>query len=102
MHILWYHNYPIDVPTIKYFHKYMVEHVIIPVTIANSPLDQRLDDHALTTHTYLSVEVFDPYITTQADDIHTIACLMDNKIKSKQSSPKISTYISHLKVLNWA
>jgi hypothetical protein len=64
MHILWYHSYPIDVPTIKYFHKYMVKHVIMPVTIDNSPLDRRLDGHALTAHTYLSVEVFDPYITT--------------------------------------
>jgi hypothetical protein len=61
----------------------MVEHVIMPVTIANSPLDWRLDSHALTTHTYLSVEVFDPYITTQADGIHTIARRMDNEIKSK-------------------
>jgi hypothetical protein len=69
----------------------MVEHVIIPVTIANSPLDRWLDGHALTTHTYLSIEVFDPYITTRADDIHTIARCMDNEIKSKQSTPKVST-----------
>jgi hypothetical protein len=61
------------------------------VTTANSPLDRRLDGHALTTHTYLSVEVFDPYITTQEDDIHTIARHMDNEIESKQSTPKVST-----------
>jgi hypothetical protein len=61
------------------------------VTIANSSLDQRLDGHALTTHTYLSIEVFDPYITTQADGIHTITCRMDNEIESKQSTPKVST-----------
>jgi hypothetical protein len=61
------------------------------VTIANFPLDQRLDGHALTTHTYLSIEVFDPYITTQADGIHTITCRMDNEIESKQSTPKVST-----------
>jgi hypothetical protein len=52
MYILQYHNYPTDVPIIKYFHKYMVEHVIMPVTTTNSPLDQWLDVHALTTHTY--------------------------------------------------
>jgi hypothetical protein len=77
MHVLWYHSYPRDVPTIKYFHKYTIEHVIMLVTTANSPLDWRLDGHALTTHTYLSVEVVDPYITTQADGIHTIAHHME-------------------------
>jgi hypothetical protein len=87
MYILQYHNYPTDVPTIKYFHKYMVEHVIMPVTTTNSPLDQWLDVHALTTHTYQSVEVFDPFITTQVDGIHTIACHMDNKIGNKQQPP---------------
>jgi hypothetical protein len=55
MHILQYHSYPTGVPIIKYFHKYMVEHVIMPVTKANSPLDRRFDGHALTTHTYLGV-----------------------------------------------
>jgi hypothetical protein len=77
----------------------MVENVIIRscshnsqlTTIANSPQDRRLDGHALTTHTYLSIEVFDPYITTRADGIHTIARCMDNEIKSKQSTPKVST-----------
>jgi len=78
-------------PTIKYLHKYMVKHVLMPVTKANSPLDRRLDGHALTTHTYLNVEVFDPYITTQADSIHTIARRMDNEIESKQSTSKVST-----------
>jgi hypothetical protein len=84
MHILWYHSYPTNIPTIKYFHKYMVVHVIMPVTIANSPLDRWLDGHALTTHPYQSVEVIDPFITTQVDDIHTITRRMDNKIESKQ------------------
>jgi hypothetical protein len=84
MHIFRYHSYPTDVPTIKYFYKYMVEHVLMPVTTSNSPLDRRLDGHALTAHTYQSVEVFDPYITTQADGIHTITRCMDNEIESKQ------------------
>jgi hypothetical protein len=47
--------------------------------------------HTLTTHTYQSIEAIDPYITTQADDIHTIARHMDNQIESKQSTPKVST-----------
>jgi hypothetical protein len=55
MHILRYHSYPINVPTIKYFHNYMVKHVIMPVTIANYPLDRRLNGHALLAHTYLGV-----------------------------------------------
>jgi hypothetical protein len=62
----------------------MVEHVIMLVTTTNSPLDQWLDGNALTTHTYQSVEAFDLYITTQADDIHTIARRTDNEIESKQ------------------
>ena len=59
-----------------------MQHVNIPVTITNSPLDRQLDSHALTTHTYLGVEAIDPYITTQVDGIHTIARRMDNKNKN--------------------
>jgi hypothetical protein len=33
----------------------MVEHVIMPVTKTKSPLDRRLDGHALPTHTYLDI-----------------------------------------------
>jgi hypothetical protein len=84
MHILQYHSYPTDVPIIKYFYKYMIEHVIMPVTTSNSPPDRRLNGHALTTHNYQSVEVIDPFITTQAHGIHTITRRMDNKIESKQ------------------
>jgi hypothetical protein len=65
----------------------MVEYVIMLVTTTNSPLDQQLDGLALTTHTYQSVEVFDPYITTQADGIHTIARRMDHEIENKQQPP---------------
>jgi hypothetical protein len=68
---------------------FMVEHVIMLVTTTNSPLDRRLDGHALTTHTYQSVEVFYPYITIQADGIHTISRRMDNEIENKQSTPKL-------------
>jgi hypothetical protein len=64
----------------------MVGHVIMLVTTTNSPLDRRLDNHALTAHTCQSIEVFDPYITTQADDIHTIARRMNNEIENKQST----------------
>jgi hypothetical protein len=67
----------------------MVGHVIMLVTTTNSPLDRPWDGHALTTHTYQSIEVFDPYITTQADGIHTIVRRMDNEIENKQSTPKL-------------
>ena len=60
-----------------------MQHVNILVTTTNSPLDQQLDDHALTTHTYLGVEAIDPYITAQADGIHTIVHRMDDEIKCK-------------------
>ena len=58
-----------------------MKHANTPVTTTSSPLDRRLDGHALTTHTYLSVEVFDSYIPTQADGIYTIARRMEDKIK---------------------
>ena len=65
-----------------------MQHVNIPVTTTNSPLDQLLDGHALTTHTYLGVEAIDPNITTQADGIHTIARRIDEEIKCKQLPPQ--------------
>ena len=68
-----------------------MQHINIPATIANSPLDRQLYGHALTTHTYLGVEAIDPYITTQADGIHTIAHHMDDQIKCKQLPPKVIT-----------
>jgi hypothetical protein len=60
----------------------------MPVTIANSPLHRRLDGQALTTHTYLSIEVIDPYITTQADGIHTFARRMNNEIEKRAINPQ--------------
>jgi hypothetical protein len=36
------------------------------------------------SQTYQSIEVTDPFITTQADGIPTITCHMDNEIESKQ------------------
>ena len=47
-----------------------------------------MDSHALTTHTYLGVEAIDPYITTQADGIHTIARRMDDEIKMQAITPQ--------------
>ena len=64
-----------------------MQHVNIPITTTNSPLDWQLDDHALTTHTYLDVEAIDPYITIQANAIHTIARRMDDESKN----PHVST-----------
>jgi len=43
-------------PQLSTFISTYVEHVNIPVNIANTPLDRRLDGHALTAHTYRSVE----------------------------------------------
>ena len=42
-----------------------MKHANTPVTTTSSPLDRWLDGHALTTHSYLSVEAIDPYITIQ-------------------------------------
>ena len=58
------------------------QHVNTPVTTTNSPLDRQLNGHALTTHTYLSVEAIDPYITIQANSTHAIACCMDDEIET--------------------
>jgi hypothetical protein len=81
MYILQYHNYPTDIPQIKYFYNYMIWTCKYASNHNYSPLDCRLDDHALTAHTYQSVEVFDPYITTQEDGIHTISRRMDDETK---------------------
>ena len=78
-----------------------MQHVNIPVTTTNSPLDRQLDDHALTTHTYLGVEAIDPYITIQANGTHAIAHRMHDEIETI-TFPQVSNYISHLKVLMWA
>ena len=59
-----------------------MKHANTPVTTTSSPLDRRLDGHALTTNTYLSIEAIDPYITIQVNDIHIIACRMDDESKN--------------------
>ena len=59
-----------------------------PVTTTSSPLDRRLDGHALATHTYPSVEAIDPYITIQTIGTHAISRRMDNKIETI-ISPKL-------------
>ena len=45
-------------PQLSTFIYTYVKHVNIPVTTANTPLDRRLDGHALTAHTYRSVEAY--------------------------------------------
>ena len=57
-------------------------------TTTSSPLDRRLDGHALTTHTNLSIEAIDPYITIQANGTHAIARRMDDEIEII-TSPKL-------------
>ena len=65
-----------------------MQHVNTPVTTTNSPLDRRLDGHALTTHPYLGVEANDPNITIQANGTHAIARRMDDEIETI-NSPKL-------------
>ena len=45
-------------PQLSTFIYTYVKHVNIPVTTTNTPLDRRLDGHALTAHTYRSVEAY--------------------------------------------
>ena len=59
-----------------------MQHVNTTVTTTSSPLDRLLDGHALVTHTYLSVEAIDPYITIQTNDTHAISRCMDDEIKT--------------------
>ena len=69
-----------------------MQHVNTPVTTTSSPLDRRLDGHALTTHSYLSVEAIDLYITIQTNGIHAISRRMDNEIETI-NFPQVSNYI---------
>ena len=65
-----------------------MKHANTPVTTTSSPLDRWLDGHTLTTHTYLSVEAIDPYITIQTNGTHAISCRMDDEIETI-NSPKL-------------
>ena len=65
-----------------------MKHANTPVTTTSSPQDRRLDGHALTTHSYLSVEAIDPYITIQTNGIHAISRRMDDEIETI-NSPKL-------------
>ena len=51
---MWLHL----LPQLSTFIYTCVQHVNIPVTTVNTPLDRRLDGHALTAHTYRSVEAY--------------------------------------------
>ena len=69
-----------------------MKHANTPVTTTSSPLDRRLDSHALTTHTYLSVEAIDPYITIQTNGIHAISHRMDDEIETINSLKLVIIY----------
>ena len=69
-----------------------MKHANTLVTTTSSPLDRRLDGHTLTTHTYLSVEVIDPYITIQTNGILAISRRMDDEIETI-NFPQVSNYI---------
>ena len=70
-----------------------MQHVNTPVTTTRSPLDRWLDGHALTTHSYLSIEAIDPYITIQTNGIHAISRCMDDEIETINSPKLVNIYM---------
>ena len=70
-----------------------MQHVNTPVTTTSSPLDRQLDGHALTTHSYLSVETIEPYITIQTNGIHAISRCMNDEIETINSPKLVINYI---------
>ena len=62
-----------------------MRHIYTLVSKLPLPLDRMLTScgHA-THHVTLGIEAFDPYITTQVNDIHTIARRMNNENKPPQ------------------
>ena len=60
-----------------------MRHIYTLVSKLPLPLDHTLTscDHA-THHLTLGVEAFDPYITTQVNNIHPIACRIDDENKT--------------------
>jgi hypothetical protein len=61
---------------------------MIRLDIIHSPSEPILEwsySHELTLT--IGVEVFDPYITIQADGIHTMSRRMDNETENKQEPP---------------
>ena len=65
-----------------------MRHIYTLVSKLPLPLDRTLTSCSRATHHLtLSVEAFDPYITTQVNGIHTIACRMDDESKN----PHVST-----------
>ena len=79
-------------PQLSTFIYTCIQHVNTPVTTTSSPLDRQLDGHALATHTYLSVEAIDPYITIQMNGTHAISRRMDDENRNNQF-PQVSNYI---------
>ena len=59
-------------------------------TKANSPRPHAHILQSCHSSSYLGIEAFDPYITTQVNVIHTIACRMDDESKN----PHVSTYLA--------
>ena len=60
-----------------------MRHIYTSVSKLPLPLDYMFTTcgHA-THHLTMGVEAFDPYITTQVNGIHTIACRMDDENKT--------------------
>ena len=64
-----------------------MRHIYTLVSKLTLPLDRALTSYGhVTHHLILGVEAFDPYITTQVNGIHTIACHLDDEIENIQVS----------------
>ena len=64
-----------------------MRHIYTSLSKLPLPLDRTLTTCGHTTHHLtLGVEAFDPYITTQVNDIHAIARRMDGEIENPQVS----------------
>ena len=68
-----------------------MRHIYTLVSKLTLPLDHTLISCGhVTHHLTLGVEAFDPYITTQVNGTHTIACRMDDENKN----PNVCTYLA--------
>ena len=68
-----------------------MRHIYTLVSKLPLPLYRMLTSCGHTTHHLTSgIEAFDPYITTEVNDIHTIARRMDDENKT----PHVSTYLA--------
>ena len=69
-----------------------MRHIYTLVSKLPLPLYRTLTSYShVNHHLTLGVEAFDPYITAQVNDIHTIARRMDDKNKNPHVSTSLAT-----------